>query len=553
LEINIRIPHPAAFFRPAALLILALAFALFASRDGVHSAGANSITTPDTLGGLLTSVALDESGFPVVSYNMGVGLRVMHCNDANCAGGDESIEDIEALPAPSILSFATSLVLDASGFPVVAYYNSAMTDLRVLHCNDVNCAGGDESITSPETTASFYPSLALDASGFPVVSYHDSGAGDLEILHCNDVDCAGGDESITAPDSGGDVGEWTSLELDVADRPVISYFDVTNANLKVMHCNDVDCAGGGESIMSPDTGGDVGLSTSLTLDFAATPVVSYYDTTNDDLKVLNCNDVNCDPAVPGAPDSITSPDTAGDVGLSTAIALGVAGFPVVSYRDTTNTDLKVMHCNDVNCAGGGETITSPDGADDVGTFDSLALDDSGFPVVSYFDGTNTALKVLHCLTPGCTNNPGTQEVLIASLTAGWPVGPMRGACYEFDDVVMLDTFVVCDNETGSGVDTAPACGKGGDAMDLCTDDDPAIGSIRVALFDGTYDVTTSSAPGHRPDPHLKSCDPTPGVDAKCRFEHVPLTRPWFPWDVNGDGAVASADFNQVIQRFGQTK
>ena len=110
--------------------------------------------------------------------------------------------------------------------------------------------------------------------------------------------------------------------------------------------------------------------------------------------MLHCGDPNC-----SSGNVITSPDTAGDVGLNTSLALDASGNTVVSYQNGTSGELKLLYCGDPSCSSG-NVITSP-GATGIGSSSSpsLALDGSGNPVVSY--PSDRDLKILHCGDPNC--------------------------------------------------------------------------------------------------------------------------------------------------------
>ena len=54
------------------------------------------------------------------------------------------------------------------------------------------------------------------------------------------------------------------------------------------------------------------------------------------------------------PPTITTMDSGGFVGTYTAIAIGADGFPVVSYYDFTNGNLKVAKCINAACSGGAD-------------------------------------------------------------------------------------------------------------------------------------------------------------------------------------------------------
>ena len=88
------------------------------------------------------------------------------------------------------------------------------------------------------------------------------------------------------------------------------------------------------------------------------------------------------------------------MGLDTAIAIGSDGLPVISYRDSTASALKVARCADAACTGTA-SITTVDDSANVGIDSDLAIGSDGLPVISYQDFTAGALKVAKCGTRSC--------------------------------------------------------------------------------------------------------------------------------------------------------
>ncbi len=89
----------------------------------------------------------------------------------------------------------------------------------------------------------------------------------------------------------------------------------------------------------------------------------------------------------------------------TSIAVDGSGDPVISYRDGTNTALKFAICDlsastNGNCDQAGDWRTQTvDAAGNVGTNTSIAVDGNGYPVISYFSETNLDLKFAAGLPP----------------------------------------------------------------------------------------------------------------------------------------------------------
>src|SRR5512145_1777063 len=147
--------------------------------------------------------------------------------------------------------------------------------------------------------------------------------------------------------------------------------------------------------------GDVGNYSSLVLNAAGNPVISYYDSVYEDLKVAVCGDPACSSVVATTVDD-GGPE--GNVGWDSSLALDAAGNPVISYYDSIDFPddgaLKVAVCEDATCT---SVISTTVDTGNVGRYNSLVLNADGNPVIAYYDYANRALKVAVCENKTCTS------------------------------------------------------------------------------------------------------------------------------------------------------
>lgn len=202
--------------------------------------------------------------------------------------------------------------------------------------------------------------------------------------------------TLTTLDSVGDVGEHTSISTGADGLGLISYYDVTNADLKVAHCENAACTAA--TITTLDSNGAVGNFSSIATGNDGFGLISYFDETNGDLKVAHCSNAACTSA------SIATLDSADQVGQHTSITIGGDGLGLISYFDVTNADLKVAHCENAACTSAG--LTSLDSGGNVGLYASIATLGGGFGFISYVDAfpePSGSLKVASCHNAACTS------------------------------------------------------------------------------------------------------------------------------------------------------
>ncbi len=331
-----------------------------------------------------TSLKLNSSGNPVISYIDATtqALKVAVCGNASCSAGNT----LTSVASPA--GYSSSLVLNSSGFPVISYTSMIGGLLNVAVCGDATCTAKTLTTVDDGAQSGFSSSLALNSSGFPVISYYDITNETLKLAVCMNATCSGTGKTITTVDSTGINDSYTnraftSLVLNSLGYPVISYYDVTNNDLKVAVCGDATCTA--KTLTTVDETGDVGLYASLILNSSGYPVISYYDVTNANLKVAVCGNATC------TAKTLTTVDSTMDVGQYTSLVLNSSGYPVISYYDGNNLNLKVAVCTNATCST--KTLKNIDYVGDVGEYTSLALNSSGAPVISYLDYTKGDLKL----------------------------------------------------------------------------------------------------------------------------------------------------------------
>lgn len=318
----------------------------------------------------------------------------------------------------------TSLRLKTGNVPVVAFYNLGAGELNLATCT-ANCASASPTyqvvVVDSASGVGQYASLALNNSGNPVISYYDVPSGNLLLATCT-ASCSSASPTWqkVIVDATGDVGRHTSIELDGSDRPVISYYDATNGNLKLATCT-ANCATASPTwqIVTVDNSvNDVGRFTSLRINASNRPLISYYDATAKKLKLATCT-ANCATASPTW-QIVTAGDAAADVGKYTSLQITLLGNPVISYyADAPDYELKLATCT-ANCATASPTwqIVTVDSNGFVGDSNSLALTANGNPVIAYTESNLPQRLRLATCVANCASASPTWQVETLDTTDG---------------------------------------------------------------------------------------------------------------------------------------
>jgi hypothetical protein len=284
----------------------------------------------------------------------------------------------------------------------MSYRDSADFALKVAKCLNAECRGLSTVtiVDDPADNVGDRTSIAIGVDGFPIISYQDVATHALQVAKCVTPDCSGSTVISTLDGSPNVVASYSSIAIGSDGLPVVSYEDFSTVEgLKVAKCVNAECSGT-STITIVDGGVDtsVGSYNSIAIGVDGFPVISYHDVSNKSLKVAKCLNHDCSGS---ATISVVDPTT-NLVGEHTSLAIGADGFPVISYRDITANALRVAKCVNAACTGSSIISVVDDPADSVGSFTSIKVPADGLPIVAYLDSTAQRLKVAKCNKPSCS-------------------------------------------------------------------------------------------------------------------------------------------------------
>jgi hypothetical protein len=362
-------------------------------------AQATQITARDTAGsvGNYASATVGGDGLALISYyDRGNGnLKVLHCSNLACTASTSSIPD-----STGDVGLYTSIMAGTDGFGLISYYDFTNKDLKVAHCSNASCSAATLATLDSTGDVGAFGSIAIGTDGFGLVSYQDNTNKNLKAAHCLNTACSTA-EIATLDADPGDVGSYTSIAIGVDGLGLITYYHpADNWGLAAAHCDSVACSSASVGPVDAYLGPDVGLYSSVNIGVDGLPMISYYDSADGSLGVVHCDWLDCSLGPITVLDGVLD-----DVGRYTSITTGADGQGLITYYDVTNGDLRAFHCQNATCTipdlayPPGPSVV--DAAGDVGQYTAVTIGSDGLPLIAYYDVTHQDLKVAHCSNPWC--------------------------------------------------------------------------------------------------------------------------------------------------------
>jgi hypothetical protein len=289
---------------------------------------------------------------------------------------------IQTVDSTGDVGYSSSLALDTNGRPRIAYCDRTTLDLRYATWN-----GSSWDIQTLDSTGSVghYPSLALDSSDYAHIAYGEDHVDNHYDRYRYAYEDNSGWHVEPVPDASYAPSN-ASLAVDSEGDAHMSYTTWKPwVRRTLWYGVRHDSSWSFEAV--DETSWCAGDHNSLAVDSNGRPHISYA------YEAVSYGPFDLNYAVRTDSGWVTeSVDTPGDVGLGNSLALDSSDYPHISYCDLGNGNLKYAWWDPtLNANTGGWDITTVDSMGDLMGHTSLALDSTGLAHISYYDQTNQQL------------------------------------------------------------------------------------------------------------------------------------------------------------------
>ncbi len=268
-----------------------------------------------------------------------------------------------------------SLAVDSAGWPHLAYYDGATRAVRYAWKDNVGWHA--QAVTGDMGQGSGFCTLALDSLGLPHISYYNAGDNSIEYASYDGV--AWQIEVVMHPDPAA-MGP-VSLKLDSQDLPRISFTTTSEGAGSSVYYLHYDGSWQWEVV---DSGADHYWS-SLALDPAGRPHISYVSCTS------SCSNGDLWYAYhDGADWQRQLVDSFGNIAAWHSLVLDVLGLPHLTYLSFYSSEIHLQYAS----LDGANWMTQTLSTDPQQDTPSLALDPGGYPHIAYvgYEGQNSVMR-----------------------------------------------------------------------------------------------------------------------------------------------------------------
>lgn len=272
--------------------------------------------------GSYSSLVLTPENLPRISYRDAAEGKL------KLASYDGTGWRTEILDQDGNNGMGSSLALDSNGYLYVSYIKAGTYDLRFLTYTPSGSAAETVTLGLGESVF-FSTSLALDSQGTPFISYYNSLLGDLMLAYRDPLIMQW--ISFPVDDSEDDVGRYNSLIVDSYGSFHLCYQNDTKGELWYAKFDPNRNIWTRERV---DAEGSSGAYCRIAISSRQNPIISYFEESNADLKVALRSFDHW---------QIYRYDTAGITGLWTSIAVNSQGAAGVAYRSQNPDALRFRY------------------------------------------------------------------------------------------------------------------------------------------------------------------------------------------------------------------